>query len=168
MPIVFISESKNYNPLELEPYCSFNKKFTDKEEDIDGSMIKLVISNHRKGFVDGFSIDRFYCDDITLKFLFSRIQIHEESTDKKVILIHHTIEYDFNSSSAEFQQDMAEELKARSGHIYIPGVKQLELSYRQTSRNIQLIFDVITDEEQLRMVCNQLISHDIAMFSRGW
>lgn len=165
MPIIFIPENNEYNPLNLKPYSSFNKKFEDKAEDLEGALIKIGIANHRKGFVDGFSVDRFYCDDVTLKFMFSHIHWGH---DEKVVLIHHTIEYDFDSSFVEFQQDMAEELKARAEYIYIPGIKQLELSYRLTSKSVQLIFDVVTVEDKLKTICNQLISHDIAMFSRGW
>lgn len=166
MPIIFISENYDHNPLSLEPYSEFNKKFEDKVDSLDGALIKIGIASHKNGFVKGFSIDRFYCDDIMLKFMFSRI--HMGQAREKDILIHHTIEYDFDSSFVEFQQDMAEELKVRAGYIYIPGIKQLELSYRFTSKNIQLIFDVVTEEDKLQTVCNQLISHDIAMFSRGW
>ena len=32
MPIIFIPENNEYNPLELEPYRSFNKKFEDRED----------------------------------------------------------------------------------------------------------------------------------------
>lgn len=165
MPIIFIAENNEYNPLELEPYKSFNKKFEDREDDLEGALIKISIPNHRKGFVDGFSIDRYYCDDITLKFMFSHIH---GSSNENSILIHHTIEYDFDTSFVEIQQDMAEEFKSRAEHIYIPGVKQLELSYRLTSKSVQLIFDVVTEEKSLQTICNQLISHDIAIFSRGW
>lgn len=166
MPIIFIPEDYDYNPLNLEPYNTFNKKFEDKAETLDGALIKLGIANHRKGFVDGFSIDRFYCDDITLKFMFS--QIHKGLNEGKDFLIHHTIEYGFDSSFTEFQQEMAEEFIARSAYIYIPGIKQLELSYHLKSKNVMLIFDVVTEKEQIQSVCNQLISHDIAIFSRGW
>ena len=95
MPIIFIAENNEYNPLELEPYKSFNKKFEDREDDLEGALIKISIPNHRKGFVDGFSIDRYYCDDITLKFIFSHIY---RSSSENSILIHHTIEYDFDTS----------------------------------------------------------------------
>ncbi|MBR3242794.1 MAG: hypothetical protein IKF90_08870 [Parasporobacterium sp.] len=165
MPIIFIPENNEYNPLELEPYRSFNRKFEDREDEIDGAQIKLSISNQRRGYVDGFSVDRYYCDDITLKFMFSHIR---EKRDGNDILIHHLIEYGFATTFVEIQQDMAEEFKVRSEHIYIPGVMNLELSYRLTSKNIQLIFDVVTAKDKVQTVCNQLISHDIAMFSRGW
>lgn len=100
MPIIFIPENNEYTPLELEPYRSFNKKFEDREDDIDGALIKLSIPNQRS--------------------------------------------------------------------IYIPGFKHLELSYRLTPKSVQLIFDTITEEEKAQSICNQLISHDIAIFSRGW
>lgn len=93
--------------------------------------------------------------------------IHEKR-DGNDILIHHVIEYDFDSSFVEIQQDMAEEFKVRLEHIYIPGVKHLELSYRLTPKSVQLIFDAITEEEKVQSICNQLISHDIAIFLRGW
>ena len=165
MPIIFIPESNEYNPLELEPYRSFKRKFEDREDDIDGALIKLSIPNQRRGFIDGFSVDRYYCDDLTLKFMFSHI--HEKSGGND-ILIHHVIGYDYDSSFVEIQQDMAEEFKVRAEHIYIPGVKHLELSYRLTPKRVQLIFDAITEEEKVQSICNQLISHDIAIFSRGW
>lgn len=51
MPIIFIPENNEYNPLELEPYRSFNRKFEDREDDIDGALIKLSIPNQRSIFI---------------------------------------------------------------------------------------------------------------------
>ena len=165
MPIIYIPENKNYNPLNLEPYISFNKKFEDKADDLEDALIKIGISSHRKGFVDGFTVDRFYCDDIFLKFIFSRAGATSGDNN---ILIHHTIEYDFDSSFVEFQQDMAEEVKARAEYLYIPGIKQFDFAYHLSTKSIQLIFDVMAEENKVQEICNQLISHDIAIFSRGW
>lgn len=51
MPFIFIPESNEYNPLELEPYRSFNRRFEDREDDIDGALIKLSIPNQRNGLL---------------------------------------------------------------------------------------------------------------------
>ncbi|WP_146204747.1 hypothetical protein [Butyrivibrio fibrisolvens] len=104
MPIIFIPENNEYNPLELEPYRSFNKKFEDREDDIDGALIKLSIPNQRRRFVDRFSVDRYYCDDITLKFMFSHIHEIGNGNDS---LIHHVIEYD-SASSIQISIDLVE------------------------------------------------------------
>lgn len=68
----FISEEKN-NPLELEPYLSINRKLKDCGDDISGKQIKYAISRHKSGFCDGFDLDRYYCDDVMLRFTFSKI-----------------------------------------------------------------------------------------------
>lgn len=39
MPIIFIPENSEYNPLELEPYRSFNKKYEDTAGNVTGALI---------------------------------------------------------------------------------------------------------------------------------
>lgn len=166
MPLIFIPENNEYNPLELEPYRSLNMEFDGKKDDIDGAQITISVPNQRRGLIYGFNVDRFYCEGIVVKFMFS--YIHKKN-DKVDILIHHTIEYAFDPSFVAVQQNMAEELMSRADYIYLPGVNHLELTYRLTSKNIQLIFDAVTEESKdIQTICNQFISHDIAMFSRGW
>ena len=166
MSIIIVTDDQEYNPLALEPYLSFNKKFEDKADSLDGALIKISIANQKMGFADGFSVDYFYSDDILLTFFLSGIS--EIKNIEKDYVIHHSIEYDFDMASLDIQQGMAEEFKKRADYFYIPGAKQVALSYLLAARHVQLIFDVVTSESNIQAVCNQLISHDIAMFSRGW
>lgn len=167
MPIVFISETE-YSPLELEPYATFNKKFTDRQQNLDGAEIKVGISNRRKGFTKGIASDKFYSDNIKLKFKFSSLIVNGSPDTERLLVIRHVVDYDFKSSFYEFEQQMAEEMVERAPYIYIPGVRQLEMSYKIKDKNMKLIMDVVIPETLGRVVCNQLISCDIAFFARGW
>lgn len=72
MPIIFFKEH-NENTIELEPYCSFGKKFKEKvEAGIDGSCVTVPISNYKGELSAGFEVDRYYANDIRLKFCFNR------------------------------------------------------------------------------------------------
>lgn len=164
MPIIFFKED-NENTLELEPYYSFNKKFEDKIEDgIDGARIKVDIANHKSGFVNGFDLDRNYGEDFVLRFSFTKNQQEEA----EYYLIHHTVEFEFDEYFSEIQQDSLEEVRKRAKYFYIDGAEYYEFSYHISSRKAELKFDVLTSEKKIQNVCNQLISHDIAIFSRGW
>jgi len=61
-----------------------------------------------------------------------------------------------------------EELRKRSNYFFIDGAEYFEFSYHISARKAELRFDVLVSEEKIQNVCNQLISHDIAIFSRGW
>lgn len=165
MPMIFISEEKN-NPLEQEPYLSINRKLKDCGDDIIGKQIKYAISRHKSGFYDGFDLDRYYCDDIMLKFTFSKNK--QANNAEEEMLIHHTIEYDFDLDFADIQQEAVNSIKKRMDYIYISNVSYLEYSYVIEKNHVQLSFDVLTNEACVSSVVNHLICQDIMIFSRGW
>lgn len=164
MPIIFFKEDSE-NTLKLEPYYSFNKKFDDKKEDgIDGARIKVDIANHKSGFVNGFDQNQNYGADFVLRFSFTK----NKQDEQELFLIHHTVEYEFDEYFYDIQQDSLEELRKRSNYFFIDGAEYFEFSYHISARKAELRFDVLVSEEKIQNVCNQLISHDIAIFSRGW
>lgn len=164
MAIIYVPDD-DYNPLEMEPYTLFKNKFFDKVGNLDGEVIKLRIGDHcRKSFAAGFNLDHFYFDGLVLKFLFSKIA---NGHDEKVV-IRHIMEYDYDSSFYEIQQEMAEKMKTCSEYIYIPGAEQFEFTYRLRTTNVQLIYNLVVDEELALDTCFMLISNDITTFSRGW
>lgn len=166
MAIIYLSEEKDNSPLDMEPYRTFNRELTEIENCLTDTAIRIPINNRYEGFCNGFTIDRCYCHRICLEFKFSTVRNAECSQDE--YLIHHTMDYVFDSSFLEFEQEMAIEVTSREKYIYIPGVKQLNLSYRLVSNHMQLIFDLVAEKSKIREVCNCLISHDIMLFSRGW
>ena len=168
MGYVYVDDNKEYDPLEYcEPYCIFERKFSDLEGDIEAQEIKICVFPSKRGAPRPFSIDRFYFTEPVLKFRFSKL--FNANEDKQAVLIHHVCEFEFNSSYKDMEQEMAEELKAHVPCFYIPGVRQLEMSYYLGAKNIQLVFDVVVrDEKDVRTVSNQLISMDIMLFARGF
>ncbi len=116
--------------------------------------------------MDGFSIDKYYCNGITLKFTFVKIPQGEEYGN--TIQIYHIVEFEYDTDFLEFEQNIAEEVTKRTAYFYIPWLKHFELSNRITAKTIQFLLDVLTDEDKVQTVNNQLISQDIAIFSRGW
>ena len=166
MPVIYISNKGNYNPMNLRPYSLFNKAFTDTAEDLENKFIKIYINNKRQSFTDGFTLDRNYCNGITLSFAFSRITSEEKGNE--TILIHHDVEFKYDTDFLEVEQDAVEEVTKRASYLYIPAVKHLEISNQISAKSIHLMFDALTNEEDVQAVSNQLISQDIAIFSRGW
>lgn len=84
------------------------------------------------------------------------------------MLIHHTIEYDFDLDFADIQQEAVNSIKKRIDYIYISNVSYLEYSYVIEKNHVQLSFDALTNEASVSSVVNHLICQDIMIFSRGW
>lgn len=166
MPIIFFKEH-NENTIELEPYCSFGKKFKEKvEAGIDGSCVTVPISNYKGELSAGFEVDRYYANDIRLKFCFNRNP--NSTTTNEEYLVHHTLEFDFDLDFEDIQRGSLEDISKRSKYFYIEGVSYYEFTYQMGRKSAEMRFDVLTSEKDIDRVCNQLISHDIAIFSRGW
>lgn len=55
--------------------------------------IMVPISNYKDGLSAGFEVDRYYANDIRLKFCFNR-NPNSTAADEEY-LIHHTLEFDF-------------------------------------------------------------------------
>jgi len=165
MPMIFISEEKR-KPLLLDPYLTLNRKFDDLGEDIKEKQIKYSIHRHNFGFYEGFEIDRYYCDDLSLKFTFSP---NKQATAKdEEYLIHHVIEYDFDESFEEAQKSAAAGIRKRLDYLYFPECSYIEYSYYIEYQHVQMIFDALTEEKNVKNVMNLLVNQDILMFSRGW
>ncbi len=165
MPVIVLKEGKR-QVLDLEPYFTFNKRFEDQGDDLDGAVIHIELGNYGKGFGDGFSIDEFYGNNISLKFFLS--EIGKGNSEQQEHLIRHTLEYDFNCAFLKIQQDSLSELEQRARYFYVPEVQYFEFSYHLFEGHAKLCFDVSVRKNDIQKVCNQLISQDIAIFSRGW
>lgn len=164
MPVVFLKDDHE-NVLEKEPYTSFDHKFNGlDEEDMDGARITIKIPKIR-GFSAGFTMDRCYCTDIVLKFYFV---LNKASGNKEEYLIHHTITHGFDECFLDIEVDAANEVCKRAEYLYIPYAEYQEISYQIFDEHIEYRVDTLTDITKLHMVCCQLISQDIAIFSRGW
>lgn len=83
------------------------------------------------------------------------------------MLIHHTIEYDFDLDFADIQQEAVNSIKKRMDYIYISNVSYLEYSYVIEKNHVQLSFDVLTNEACVSSVVNHLICQDIMIFPEG-
>lgn len=83
------------------------------------------------------------------------------------MLIHHTIEYDFDLDFADIQQEAVNSIKKRIDYIYISNVSYLECSYTIEKNHVQLSFNVLTNEASVSSVVNHLISQDIMIFPEG-
>ena len=165
MPMIFISEEKR-EPLMMDPYLTLNRKFDDLGEEINGKQIKYRINRHNSGFYEGFELDRYYCDDVSLKFTFSK---NKQATMKdEEYLIHHVIEYDFDEAFEETQKEATAGIRKRLDYLYYPDCSYMEYSYCIEGQHVQMNFDVLTEERNVKNVMNLLVNQDILIFSRGW
>ena len=167
MPVVVFMHENEYDPLNMEPYKTFNEKFEARKECIDGTVIKIGIPERKKrGFADGFTQDQ-YCHDMMLLFSFSKLGNASAGEDE--IIVHHELYYEYSFDAYnESQFDMATEFKQRDGYFYLPNVKNLEIRFQHDPpRKVTMVFDAVTDFRHIKEVSNLLISHDIAIFARG-
>ena len=164
MPIIIFKENHK-KPLEREPYFTFNKKFEEEADvGIDRTRINIDIPSHKPGFTNGFDVNPFYGEDFLLSFSFMKNTLE----DPDCYLIHHTVEFEFAEDFIELQRDSLEEVSKRAGFFYIDGADYYEFSYHLGENKAELRFDILASEKKIKRVCNQLISHDIAIFARGW
>lgn len=165
MPLIFIKDEKK-DPLLLNPYASINRKIDALGEELDGKQVKYTIRKASEGFTDGFELDCYYCNDISLKFLFSRNK--QSSQKNEDFLIHHVLEYSFEPDIDEMQHNFASEIKKRMDYLYFPEGSHIEYSYVIEKKHIQLCFSVLAEESSIKKVVDLLINQDILIFSRGW
>lgn len=82
------------------------------------------------------------------------------------MLIHHTIEYDFDLDLLIFNRRQLTRLKENGLYLYIKCILfGVFVCYRKN--HVQLSFDVLTNEACVSSVVNHLICQDIMIFPEG-
>jgi len=165
MPMIIISEERR-EPLLLDPYLTLNRKFDELGENINGKQIRYSIRGQNIGFYEGFELDKYYCDELSLKFTFTK---NKQATMKdEEYLIHHVIEYDFDEAFEETQEEATAGVRKRIEYLFLPECSYMEYSYYIEGQHLQMNFAVLTEERNVKNVMNLLVNQDILIFSRGW
>lgn len=160
--------------LEREPYHTFLKKYS-KLTNIINEKINMKIESDEKrsdtGFYAGFSLDYCYANRIDLAFEFYEL-MNTECIQKSGFCLIHRIgcQFEKNECNHNIMLDMIEDIEKRNGYFYISSlVKDCEMKCYINSKNtVSIIYTVFCEIENVKEVCLQLVSHDIAIFSRSF
>ena len=160
--------------LEKEPYATFIKKF-DKLTSITNEKIHMRITSGEKGknfgLTEGFSLDYCYAKMFDLKFEFYKF-VEEECIQNLKFCVMHSISYKFEDEEDfhSIMMDTIDDIQKRNGFFYISSlVKECEVKCSVNNKSkVTVTYAVFCEEENAKEVCLQLISHDIAMFTRSF
>lgn len=161
--------------LEREPYQTFLKKF-NKLDGLTNESVHLKITSGEKkncfvGFMDGFSLDYCYAKRFDLDFEFCEFAAAERAGSPEFCVMH-SIRYRFaeDEDLHNIMMDTIDDIQRRNGYFYLSArVKKCEVNCSVNNRNmVTVTYAVFCGKEDAKEVCLQLISHDIAMFTRSF
>lgn len=160
------------NITEREPYTSFLKEWKRKGSELESISLTISSSCEEKDTVkyrNGFCLDYTYSDSFTLDFDY--FELIDSKTRKEKFLINHVISYTYSDDSyTNLMQTTIEDIQKRSLDFYISSlVESCEVSCSMnSSKKVQIVYNVFCDRNDAKEVSLQLISHDIALFSRSF
>ena len=159
--------------LEREPYVSFLRKY-EKLSSVTNEEITLQINSTRGrkgwGYRDGFCLDYIYSKHFDLKFRYFQI-IEDERRQTSKFCIVHSICFAFDDvNHQDMMMETIEDINAREGYYYLSSeVEECKVDCSLNSKNIvSITFTVICEKRAAKEVSLQLISQDIAMFTRSF
>lgn len=169
-----------YRISHVEPYQTFLKAY-DRACNRNGNLIndtirfplveerKYASSNDSSAFpVD----DDFYMFDAEVVFKFvTLLNDKQQDINKHERYIYHVITWNFIEDVREFNLDIMEEINKRSGFLYIPGCDSVSIKGTVNKFDAEITYCVKctkTTSDNDKQICMSLLSHDIALFARGW
>lgn len=170
--MMFIRKGKK-NVLENEPYETFIKLYSKLESIINENIHMRIAAdtcNKKTGFVGGFVLDYIYTKYFDLDFQFA-LFIDEERIQNQKFCVFHTLSFMFDDENFQgMMMDTIGDIQKRNGYLYISSsVQECEVNCSVNNKNVVSIsFCVCCKKEDAKEVCLQLISHDIALFSRSF
>ena len=156
MPIIYFREKH-----EWEPYKTFIKEFerVRREQGLNGTILKIDDKKIPHIYVAG-------CKE-NVKFEFKFIKNEQARNLKEAFLIRHFMMISFDENYSELQRIALSEIKRHANYFYIEGAEYIVFSYDISFSTAKIYFDVISSEDSIKSICMQLMSHDIAIFSRS-
>ena len=170
MKLLALKGKKQKTIIEKEPYVSFLKQFEKMNGNFDEPInIKISSQNTNKSFFsNGFNLDYVYCTQFSLDFMFGTII--EENSKKTKSVIYHVISYKFDPSFGKMMSDLVEDINSRNGYLYISSLSQeIQIeAYINNINTVSIAYNIYCQKNDIKELCLELISHDIALFTRGF
>lgn len=170
---MFLSNSKD-DILKKEPYSMFIKKFNRLTSIINQKIhlkINSVDKDKRYGFTDGFNLDYVYAKSFDLEFKYYMF-VDAEYIQRQSFCIVHTLSYKFEEEDDfhDIMMDTIDDIQKRNGYFYISSlVKECDVKCSINNKNVvNITYTLLCEKENAKEVCLQLISNDIAMFTRSF
>jgi len=161
--------------LKKEPYSTFIKKFNRLTSIVD-KKIHMKISSvdkdkKRYGFANGFNLDYVYAKSFDLEFKYYMFA-DAEYIQRQSFCIVHTLSYKFEKGDDfhDIMMDTIEDIQKRNGYFYISSlVKECDVKCFINNKNVvNITYTVFCKKKNAKEVCLQLLSNDIAMFTRSF
>lgn len=161
--------------LKKEPYSTFIKKFNRLNSIVD-KKIHMKISSvdkdkKRYGFANGFNLDYVYAKSFDLEFKYYMFA-DAEYIQRQSFCIVHTLSYKFEKGDDfhDIMIDTIEDIQKRNGYFYISSlVKECDVKCVINNKNVvNITYTVLCKKKNAKEVCLQLLSNDIAMFTRSF
>ena len=161
--------------LKKEPYSTFIKKFNRLTSIVD-KKIHMKISSvdkdkKRYGFANGFNLDYVYAKSFDLEFKYYMFA-DAECIQRQSFCIVHTLSYKFEKGDDfhDIMIDTIEDIQKRNGYFYISSlVKECDVKCVINNKNVvNITYTVLCKKKNAKEVCLQLLSNDIAMFTRSF
>lgn len=160
----FKQRIKKNKVLESEPYSSFIKQF-NKESNNE---IHLRISADSDN-TECFKIDSIYARFFDMSFKFYMLM---EGKTYRIprFYVKHSISFGFiDDDYTNMMLQMIEDIKKRSDYFYISSLAEKCRIESTVNKNLVTVtYYVSCKRKHAEEICLQLISHDIAMFARGF
>lgn len=170
---MFLKNSKD-DILKKEPYSTFIKKF-DRLNSIINQKIHLKIDSvdkdKRYGFTDGFNLDYVYTKSFDLEFKYYMF-VDAEYTQRQSFCIIHTLSYKFEEEDDfhDIMMDTINDIQKRNGYFYISSlVKACDVNCSINNKNmVNITYTVLCEKDNAKEICLELISNDVALFTRSF
>lgn len=164
MNLAIMKKRKN-NPLEKQPYAAFLKSYKKIERNLINQKIDLEISSDKGENAGEFIIQSVYCE--TFKLGFQYYLMCNEKQDKE-FWITHTIVYSYLDDCEDTMYYLIEDIQNMNGFYYLSDkVEHCDVNCSINSRNkVFITYNVKCEMDDAREVSLQLLSQDIAMFTR--
>lgn len=162
--ISYVEQSINIKPYKDIGLALFHTYFTSFRSGIRELLLKA-------GFTNGFDLDYVYAKSFDLDFKYYMF-VDAEYIQKQSFCIIHMISYKFQDQDAfyEMMMDTINDIQKRNGYFYISSmVKECDVNCSINNKNmVNIAYTVLCEKESAKEVCLQLISNDIAMFTRSF
>lgn len=159
-----MEQSINIKPYKDIGLALFHTYFTSFRSGIRELLLKA-------GFTNGFDLDYVYAKSFDLDFKYYMF-VDAEYIQKQSFCIIHMISYKFQDQDAfyEMMMDTINDIQKRNGYFYISSmVKECDVNCSINNKNmVNIAYTVLCEKESAKEVCLQLISNDIAMFTRSF
>lgn len=170
---MFLKNSKD-DILKKEPYSTFIKKFNGLNSILNEKIhlkINSVDKNNRFGFAKGFNLDYVYAKSFDLEFKYYMF-VDAEHIQRQSFCIIHTLSYKFEEEDDfhDIMMDTINDIQKRNGYLYISSlVKACDVNCSINNKNmVNITYTVLCEKDNAKEICLELISNDVALFTRSF